>query len=315
MPIVAQAIETSPEINELAKGLVIFQDKVRAVAKSKTARVEKDGRLLYTYQYADLADVIEDTREARTAAGLAVCQLPIGDLKQLTVVTTLLHSSGQWMRSRLSVQQPSGKPQEMGSLITYLRRYSYSAALGICTELDDDANQAHGKDAKIAGGAVRADKVKAAPADPKATDGQVKLIHVLKGQIGGMTDDEYKKALKPYGVTTSKDLTEKQAANLITRFEGMKDRQSKTLAARDEAMAADVAEHFSEREPGSDDDDGTTPTEDEIDALKFAAKTRWGTAVRDEWPKWLKAKFSHDTVMEMSRFEVARATEMVRAGS
>jgi predicted metal-dependent hydrolase len=43
----------------------------------------------------------------------------------------------------------SGKPQEIGSALTYARRYSLSALLGIAADEDDDANAAsrsNGKD-------------------------------------------------------------------------------------------------------------------------------------------------------------------------
>lgn len=207
-------VTQTPDIAALAKALVVFQDKVRSVKKGKTARVEKDGRLLYTYQYADLGDVIEDTREARTAAELAVVQQPVSDGRSLSVVTTVVHASGQWMRSSISSPHPTGKPQELGSLITYLRRYSYSAALGICTELDDDGNAAQGNDAKIAGrGASPKGEAGGKPAPaPRAnsvthtgklaTREQVDQLLDLRRQVGGLTVCDVGKAC-PYPNGTS----------------------------------------------------------------------------------------------------------------
>jgi hypothetical protein len=39
----------------------------------------------------------------------------------------------------------SGKPQEIGSALTYARRYSLSALIGIAADEDDDANAAQKK--------------------------------------------------------------------------------------------------------------------------------------------------------------------------
>ncbi len=159
-----------PEIDKLAGALVQFQSEVTAVGKGATAKVEKDGRLLYTYNYADLASVVEATREARGKAGLAVVQMPTGDpISGITVYTLVLHSSGQWMRGDMTIKPMDSKPQTIGSLITYMRRYSYSAALGISTEEDDDGAKAQGiSKPAAAGGAVRANKMPPATKDARS---------------------------------------------------------------------------------------------------------------------------------------------------
>lgn len=131
-------VRWSAERDQIAAALVKFQDAVKAVTKGKTAKVKMNSGGEYSYDYADLADVIEATKAARAAAQLAVVQLPTGDERGIVVVTTVVHSSGQWLEGELSLKPNDSKPQTIGSLITYLRRYSYSAALGICTEADDD---------------------------------------------------------------------------------------------------------------------------------------------------------------------------------
>jgi len=47
--------------------------------------------------------------------------------------------------------------------------------------------------------------------------GQIAKIHTLKNQLG-LTDEEYGAALEGYGVTTSKDLSYDQAADLIRKL-------------------------------------------------------------------------------------------------
>jgi hypothetical protein len=49
--------------------------------------------------------------------------------------------SGEWISSTTVIPLPKNDPQGMGSAITYARRYSLCAMLGIITE-DDDGNAA-----------------------------------------------------------------------------------------------------------------------------------------------------------------------------
>lgn len=142
--------EMSTEIKDLAAALAKFQGKVSPVPKDKTAKIPgRDGRAGYEYDYADLATIVEATKEARAEAGLSVSQWILGTGAEITVVTMLCHSSGQWMRGSITLEPADGRPQTIGSLSTYLRRYSYSASLGISTEADDDGNSAQNTAANI----------------------------------------------------------------------------------------------------------------------------------------------------------------------
>lgn len=97
-------------------------------------------------KYADLAAVWDAIREPLSKNGLSVTQT-IGPYGEGTYLfTTLRHKSGQWIRSLFPLPQ-SSRPQEFGSALTYARRYSLSAIIGIAADEDDDANaaQANGK--------------------------------------------------------------------------------------------------------------------------------------------------------------------------
>ncbi len=317
------SIETSADIGELAKALATFQGKVGSVGKGSTAKVEKDGRLLYSYKYADLASVLEATREERAAAGLSVAQFPTGDaVSGITLVTTLLHSSGQWMRGNLMLKPTDTKPQTIGSLITYMRRYSYSAALGIATEEDDDGAAAQGGKPAAAGGAAKANTVPAA--GKPATASQVQQVHILKEKIGGWTGKAdhdkhpYRAALLAYKdkfgkpVTTSKDLTSDQANNLLMRMQGMIDRQTKNAA--NGAGAVSEAMNGNGREPGSDDgDDGEAPDPGLLEDVRAAALDLWGKNVEDQGPPWLLQHFGVKTTGALSKLQAKKALQLLLA--
>ena len=88
-------------------------------------------------KYADLAAIFDAARKPLSANGLAIVQT-IGDG---VLHTRLLHTSGQWIASEHPLPM-SGRPQEIGSALTYARRYSLSALIGIAADEDDDATGA-----------------------------------------------------------------------------------------------------------------------------------------------------------------------------
>jgi hypothetical protein len=61
------------------------------------------------------------------------------------MVTTLAHTSGQWMKSYLPLNPSKNDSQGMGAAITYLRRYSLSAIVGVVCDEDDDGETAVGR--------------------------------------------------------------------------------------------------------------------------------------------------------------------------
>ena len=80
--------------------------KIKAIVKDKQAKVEsrKEGGRSYSYQYADLADVLEAIEEAISEQGLAVLQTTQDRGRDGTfLITTLAHEFDQWIASELKV--------------------------------------------------------------------------------------------------------------------------------------------------------------------------------------------------------------------
>lgn len=94
-------------------------------------------------KYADLASVVEAIRAAFSANGLSYIQtVEPSEKDEVRVETTLLHSSGEWISCGvLSLPVSKVDAQGYGSVLTYARRYSLSAAVGVAPE-DDDGNAA-----------------------------------------------------------------------------------------------------------------------------------------------------------------------------
>ena len=94
-------------------------------------------------RYADLASVVEAIRTAFSTNGLSYIQtVEPSDKDEVRVETTLLHASGEWISCGiLSLPVSKIDAQGYGSALTYARRYSLSAAVGVAPE-DDDGNAA-----------------------------------------------------------------------------------------------------------------------------------------------------------------------------
>lgn len=127
----------SEHINELATALVKFQKDMPTIERSKTVSVGDK----FSFDYAPLDQIVEKATPNLTKYGLAVSQL-VGEGGSVT--TILMHESGQYIGETVTITPTSDRPQDLGSAITYAKRYSYASILGIVAEDDDDANRAQG---------------------------------------------------------------------------------------------------------------------------------------------------------------------------
>lgn len=124
----------SESINELAAAL--------SKAQGAFDHAKKDvANAFFKSKYADLASCIDAAKTALASNGLAVVQATDYDNDRLVLITTLMHSSGQWIDSKYPIQPQKNDPQGMGSAMTYARRYAFCAITGIAAD-DDDGNAA-----------------------------------------------------------------------------------------------------------------------------------------------------------------------------
>lgn len=89
-------------------------------------------------QYVDLAGVIDATKSALLAEGLTVVQTSTYEQGVMLLHSVLLHVDGAQMTSSYPILPAKpNDPQSLGSAMTYARRYSMMALLGIAPEDDD----------------------------------------------------------------------------------------------------------------------------------------------------------------------------------
>lgn len=135
----------SEDISELATALSEFQGSLIQPKLEKEVKVKMKTGGEYKFKYADLAGCMKSAAPGLKANGLSVVQLVCNG----KLITLLLHKSGQWVKSVVILPQQTADYQAFGSALTYLKRYTYCAILGIVADADDDANYAQGHHAEI----------------------------------------------------------------------------------------------------------------------------------------------------------------------
>lgn len=95
----------------------------------------------YKYKYADLADVLSAIRPALNREGIALVQATEITEAGVELVTSLLYADER-LSSRWPLPIANAAPQQVGSVLTYLRRYALCALVGIAAEDDDDGRAA-----------------------------------------------------------------------------------------------------------------------------------------------------------------------------
>jgi len=127
-------MRTSESITKISAALVKAQGELNAV--------HKDGNNPhFRSKYATLQNIVESTRDTLRKHGLAVVQtFNETDGTYISLNTTVLHESGEYIKGTFSMRPTKADPQGLGSATSYARRYCYSAAIGIVTDEDDDGN-------------------------------------------------------------------------------------------------------------------------------------------------------------------------------
>lgn len=135
----------SENIDQISAALSAFQGVVEQPKLEKEVKVKTKSGGSYSFKYADLSACVKAATQALKGCNLSVCQL----ISNGKLITILSHKSGQWFKSELILPTQTTDYQAYGSAITYLKRYSYCAILGIVADTDDDANIACGNQAEF----------------------------------------------------------------------------------------------------------------------------------------------------------------------
>ena len=138
-------MERSEQIDQLATALSKFQGALEQPKLNSTVKVKTRTGGEYSFKYADLSECKAAAKKPLAENGLAVTQLIEEDYY---IQTVLMHTSGQWISSRVKMPITEEGAQAAGSAITYAKRYAFCAILGIVADDDEDGNLSQGNTAQ-----------------------------------------------------------------------------------------------------------------------------------------------------------------------
>lgn len=129
---------TETQGSELGAALAKVQTQLPTIGKGSTANIGQ-----YKFKYADLADISAAVLPLLGQNGLSWMTMPTLDEQGHFVLRyELLHSSGESRVGFYPLPAATSKAQDLGSAITYARRYSLSSMVGVTPDEDDDGQSA-----------------------------------------------------------------------------------------------------------------------------------------------------------------------------
>ncbi len=207
----------TPTTGALARALADFQAEAPSVPKGKTATVPMKSGGKYSYDYADLADVAAAAYPILSRHGLSFACCPRQTDRGYELRGILMHESGEQIEGSLPI--PGGTPQELGSSITYARRYLLGSMTGIVTDADDDGAAA----SKAKPEQRPRQTQRAAASEPPADSGEL-MTTKTRGQMFALfsehhiAEDAQKAGIAKiigHPIESRADLTEAQAQAVI----------------------------------------------------------------------------------------------------
>lgn len=204
-------------INELVSALSKAQSKMKPATFNRVNPHFKN-------RYADFTSCMDACRIPLSDNGLSVLQYCETVSDRLTLVTMLAHISGQWIKSQFPLNPMKMDSQSIGSAMTYAKRYSLSAMLGIVSdeEEDDDGEAAHGRGKPST--QRSAQPVKRLDTDKKISVEQALDIEALLAQVPPETVKGCMDWIKQRGFSLMSDIT-------TTFYEEVKSRLNAKIAS------------------------------------------------------------------------------------
>lgn len=172
---------------QAAKDLIELVNQLEGLPKTKEVKYGQT-----TFKYTPLDDILKKIKQNPKWALLQPLTIEDG---APVIKNILIHESGEEIHSgpfTLYIDKAT-KMQDIGAVITYTRRYSIGAFLGIATEEDADA------------------QFESKPSDVKATEKQMAYLARI------YTGENLEKLLKANNVTKLDELSLAKASELIDR--------------------------------------------------------------------------------------------------
>jgi len=144
--ICCKSTESAVSSKELGK---LFDSLAKSQLEMCVAKTDKVNPY-FKSKYADLASVVRSSRPYLSKHGLSVIQrTDLNKSGELLMYTRLCHSSGQWIESNIHINPVKSDIQSLGSYLTYIKRYMYSAITGTVSSDEDDDGEIAMKSSRL----------------------------------------------------------------------------------------------------------------------------------------------------------------------
>jgi hypothetical protein len=203
----------SENIADLVEALRTVQMNLKGAIKDAT-------NPFFNSNYADLESVWECCRGPLADNGLCVIQTNGGTAESPSVITTLAHVSGQWIRGELFLTPDKKGPQGIGSCITYGRRYGLAGIVGII-QVDDDAEGATSRNKKTTTKKTpKEDDIPMGdmPNSKLISDAQRKRLYAISKEFA-WGETAVKSLLAKYGFESSTEITKAKYKDICEELE------------------------------------------------------------------------------------------------
>lgn len=197
---------SAPKITD--NGAATLAEALLAVQSELPTAIHKDAENPhFRSKYVTLDALLAVARPALNKHGIVLMQWPgRADDGELVLTTRLTHAAaGETHETSMVLLPPKGDPQGQGSAITYARRYSLMAILGLAADDDDDGNAgSKGDDGGRRGGKV-----------PTVTEKQIEKF--IKPQLARnkVPGERVKSVLKAFGVPNIQKLPINKADEFV----------------------------------------------------------------------------------------------------
>lgn len=136
-------LETSESFMKVMSALAVAQGQFPPIHKNKTAHVRSE-KGNYDFDYATLDACLAAVSPVLAKNGLALVQpwARSADGDEIMVQTFIVHGeSGEWLRTKPVRARAGGDVKQVGTAVSYLRRYQLGPVLGIAPEDDVDSGE------------------------------------------------------------------------------------------------------------------------------------------------------------------------------
>lgn len=170
--------------SQINKALAELQGSLPRITKDLIAKVKSERTgAQYTYSYADLSLISREALPLLSNVGLSFTSRPTLVDGRFVLAYELRHTSGEQIAGEYPLPD-RGTPQEVGSAITYARRYSLCAVTGIAPDDEDHDAIVAEKAARRQQREAKQPKADAAPKVKPMSADQQKRMQKLFEQLG-----------------------------------------------------------------------------------------------------------------------------------